>query len=334
MKRIFAAVLLVFGLGMTPACQTNPATGARNFNLIGEGQEISLGAEAAPQFLKEYGGPIPSTRVQNYVRDIGLRMAAESERPQLPWEFHAVDSKVVNAFALPGGKVFVTRGLLELFENEAQLAGVIGHEIGHVTAQHIGQQMSQAIAIQGLAVGLGVAGAVSDNDWLATVGAGTQVGGTVYLLSFGRSQELQSDELGLRYMTSQGYNPVGLLQVMEVFQRMSGGQRAPEFLSTHPYPESRIDQINRLIRERYPQYDQPGVYRFNQDQYKASVLDEIAKLPAPKHQAMHPQLHQLYDAVAQQWQHDHASCSSGCAMVPGHGHVAADATTMGQHDHD
>ncbi len=273
-------------LVMLTGCQMNPATGQRNFNVFSEGAEIRLGAEAQPEFIRDYGGPIPSATIQNYVSNLGQQLANESERAGLPWEFHVVDSSVINAFALPGGKIFLTRGILAKFKSEAELAGVLGHEIGHVTAQHMGQQMSQRLVVSGVLIGLGVAAQTSDEDWLKILGVGTQVGGTLYLLSFGRDQEKQADELGIRYMTRLGYNPMGLVRVMEMFQaEESAGGRPPEFLSTHPAPQSRVDHLMSLIRSRYPDYNDPGRYRMDEANYKRMVLDEVAKLPPAKHSA-------------------------------------------------
>ncbi|MEX2386459.1 MAG: M48 family metalloprotease, partial [Phycisphaeraceae bacterium] len=163
-------LLLTVLLSVAPSCRVNPATGQRQLNVLTEQEEIAIGEENAPQFLQEYGGPIPSERVQRYVSEIGMEMARDSERPDLPWEFHTVDSGVINAFALPGGKVFISRGLMSKMQNEAQLAAVLGHEIGHVTAEHIGQQMSRAVAAQ---IGLGLLGAaVSDYEWGQILGLG------------------------------------------------------------------------------------------------------------------------------------------------------------------
>jgi len=275
MKRLATCLLLFLITSLSMGCHGG------GLNMLSEPEEISLGEEAAPKFLKDYGGPIPSPSIQQYVSSLGMRIAAESERPQLPWEFHAVNSSVINAFALPGGKVFVTRGLLAELENEAMLVGVLGHEVGHVTGHHAGEQMTQALIIQGIAIGAGVAGAATDEDWLQVLGAGAATGGAVYLLSYGRGQELESDRKGLEYMTNLGYNPVGLMQVMEMFERQSAGARQPEFLSTHPHPESRIDQIHEIIKRDYPNYDRPGVYRFNQREYEQTVLAELRRLPAP-----------------------------------------------------
>ncbi len=284
MQRLILILGLIVGMAIGGGCSTNPATGQSQFNILSTAQEIALGRQAAPQFLKSYGGEIPAAAVTRYVRNLGHRLAAKSERPELPWAFYVVDSSVINAFALPGGKVFITRGLLSKLENEAQLAGVLGHEIGHVTAQHTGQQMSRALALQGAAIGLGLASKNSDEDWLRVLGVGTQVGGTLFLLKFGRDQESQSDELGLRYMTRLGYNPVGQLQVMAVFQAARANKhRLPEFLSTHPLPATRIDRLEQQIHSRYPDYQNPSAYRFHADRYKETVLDELERLPPPKH---------------------------------------------------
>jgi predicted Zn-dependent protease len=287
MKRSRWIVLLpLLAALLMPAagCSTNPATGRRQFNVLSTEREINLGSEAAPEFTTEYGGPIPSAQIREYVSNLGKRLAALSERPDLPWEFTVVDSQVINAFALPGGKVFMSRGLLAKFDNTAQLAGVLGHEIGHVTAQHIGQQMSQALVIQGLGLGLGIAGAASDNDLLKVMGVGAGVGGTVYMLKYGRDQESQADELGLRYMTKAGYNPVGQLQVMEILKAEAGRGGTPEFLSTHPLPQTRIDRLNRIIREQYPGYEDPkGKYRFDFEEFDKNVKQPLRSLPPPRH---------------------------------------------------
>ncbi len=288
MKRILGSVwmgMLTVALVMAGGgCSTNPATGARQLNAFSMEREIAMGAEAAPQFVESYGGVIPSPEIQAYVSNIGHRLAESSELPDLPWEFFVVDSQVINAFALPGGKVFMSRGLMAQLTSEAELAGVLGHEIGHVTGRHGGQQMTRAIGIQVAAAGLGIAGEIADEDALRYMGLGTSAGGAVYLLKYGRDQETQADSLGMRYMTRNGYNPVGQLRVMEVLQAASGtGGRPPEFFSTHPYPETRIERINEEIHDHYADYEDTSKYSFRQDEYKTQVLDRLAKLPPPKH---------------------------------------------------
>ncbi len=291
------------------ACTTNPATGKKILNFMPVEQEIRLGSEAAPQFLNEYGGNVPSQDVVQYVRQLGKRIAASSERPELPWEFHVPNSPVINAFALPGGKVFVTRGMMVKLDNEAQLAGVLGHEVGHVTAQHVNQRMSQAMVVQGIAVGVGVAGEAADSDWLRVLGVGAGVGGTGYLLKFSRDQESEADALGVRYMTQQGYNPYGQVQVMKVLAAASGDTRMWEVLATHPHPETRIDRLNSLIAQQYPNArGANNPYTFAKDNYHQKALAPLRQLPpapAPK-QAM---LHDADLHVAMSWcgvcQHEH-----------------------------
>lgn len=274
-----AALVLCLG-----GCTVNKATGERQLNAMSESEELSLGAEAEPQFLKQYGGEIPSPSVLAYVRDLGNRLAAASERPGLPWAFHVVDSGVINAFALPGGKVFISRGLLAKMTNEAQLAGVLGHEIGHVTAEHIGQQMTRQAGMQAAIQLIGVAGQVSNNQWMQTLGVGAaNTGGTLYLLKFGRDQESQADTLGMRYMSKLGYSPMGQLQVMEILKREAGGGGQLEMLSTHPLPDTRITRIRNILQTDYPGYNDMNRYRLNEAQFKSVVLDALSKLPAPRH---------------------------------------------------
>jgi len=191
-----------------------------------------------------------------------------------------LDSAVINAFALPGGKVFISRALLERMTNEAQLAGVLGHEVGHVTAEHIGERMGQAMVLQGALAGLG---AVSNSEWTQVLGVGAQAGGTVYLLSFGRDQEREADELGMRYMARIGYNPRGQVQLMRILAKASDGPRGPEWLSTHPDPDGRADRLARMIPERFPNVDKPGRFRFGEEEFRKNVLERLKQLPPPSH---------------------------------------------------
>jgi predicted Zn-dependent protease len=278
-----AAAVLVVALGALSGCVTNPATGRSQFNVIGREQEIRLGAEAEPSFLESYGGEIPDTQIVAYVRNIGMQLAELSERPDLPWEFHAVDSAVINAFALPGGKIFITRGLMEQMTSEAQLAGVLGHEVGHVTAKHINDQMTQQIAISVVLIGLGVVAEQQDEDWLRVLGAGAQVGGSLYMLKFSRSHEYEADELGLRYMGRLGYNPAAQAEVMEILQAAGGGGGGIELFKTHPDPDKRAERVRKLVAERYANTQNNADFVTRQSEYKRKVLDRLAKLPPPKH---------------------------------------------------
>ena len=287
-KKFTVVIVLLTGLSGA-GCSTNPATGKSQLNFIGTDREIALGSTASPKFLANYGGEIESKAVWDYVSDLGHRLAKVSERPDLPWEFQVVDSSVINAFALPGGKVFVTRGLISKLENEAQLAGVLGHEVGHVTAQHIGQQMSRGMVLQGLATAIGIGAQNSNKEWLKVLGTGTQVGGTVYLLKFGRDQESEADKLGVRYMSRLGYNPTAQLDVMRILEQAAAGKkRQPEFLSTHPLPQTRINRLEKHIHEDYPDYSNPNTYQLHADRFQLLVLDPIKRLLPASHPASQP----------------------------------------------
>lgn len=263
-------------------CATNPATGEKQLQVLSREEEIQIGEEAAPDFLEQGGGEIPDREVQRYVSDLGARLAAVSERPDLPWAFYTLDSAVINAFALPGGKVFISRGLMEKMDNEAQLAGVLGHEVGHVTAKHINDRMAQALGISIATAAVGIAAQVSEEDWVRVLGAGVGVGGQLFALKFSRGDELQADELGVRYMSQVDYNPVGQLQVMQILKRASGGGGI-EFLQTHPLPSTRIDRLESLIAENYPRADETGAYVFGHDRFEENVLNRLEKLPPAEH---------------------------------------------------
>ncbi len=288
MMRAVAAASLAGALLFAPGCSTNPATGKKIIAAMSRDDEIRLGSEAAPQFTQEFGGAVPSPQLQQYVAGIGRKMAAETEadNPSLPWEFTLLNTDVINAFALPGGKVFFTRGLAKELTTEAQMAGVLGHEIGHVTAQHANQRMSQAgileMVVQGAAVAAGTGG---EGGTLATVGQygvpAISAGGQVMLLKYGRDQESEADSLGMRYMSNVGYTPRGQLEVMQVLARLSGAGAGPEFFATHPYPETRIERIKQELDQKYAAMLNNPNYGEFADRYKAQFLDPLSKLPPP-----------------------------------------------------
>lgn len=315
-KTTAAVAMLGFATLMaSTGCVTNAATGKSSLNLISEEKEIAIGTEAEPQFIAENGGLVESQKLRDYVSNLGNQLAAVSERPDLPWNFNVLDSDQINAFALPGGKVFMSRGLLEKMTNEAQLAGVLGHEIGHVTAQHVNSRMSQALIIQGIAIGATVAGEVADDDTLKVLGVGAGVGGGVYLLKFGRDQESESDELGVRYMTRLGYNPLGQVQVMEILKEAAGGGSGSEFFATHPLPQTRIDRLQDLIADEYPAAarsasqseasGQSDLYRFGEQSFETNVLNELKKLAPAKAAQAGPMLEGYLAAVYADDDHVH-----------------------------
>lgn len=241
------AVLLLSG------CTFNPATGRQQLLTLSPDQEVALGTEAMPALVEEYGGEFGDAGFQAYVSEVGQRLVAQVEEPyrDLPWEFTVLDSEVINAFALPGGKVFVSRGLLQHLNNEAQLAAVLGHEIGHVTAQHIDERLSRTSIAQAVAAGVGAAAGQAESQIAQLVPALVGAGGQAYLLHFGRSQESEADWQGLKYMTAAGYEPTAMLQVIQILIDEGRGAGPPEFFSTHPNPETRYENVTGWLREQF-----------------------------------------------------------------------------------
>ncbi len=234
-----AAALIAVG-----GCATNPVTGKRELALISEQKEVQIGKEAAQETVQQMG-LVNDPPLQQYVSTIGMELAKRSERPELPWEFHVIDDPTPNAFALPGGPIFVTRGLMTLMSSEAQLATVVGHEIGHVTARHSVNQMSkQQLAELGLGLG---AVLVPGGDQLA--GLASQGLGLLFL-KYGRDDERQADELGFRYALNDGYDVREMGKVFLSLERSSeleGAHKIPDWQSTHPAEPERITNVEKRV---------------------------------------------------------------------------------------
>lgn len=233
-------------LAAAAACATNPVTGEREITLMSEAQEVSIGQENHPQILREMG-VYEDPELQRYVSDIGIKLAKSSERPNLPWHFTVVDQPVVNAFAVPGGFIYITRGILAYLDSEAQLVGVLGHEIGHVTARHSAQQYTRQMGGQlGLvALSIFAPGAAQSFGQI-----GAQALGLLFL-KYGRDDELQSDRLGARYAAANDWDPRGVPAFLATLGRMSEGSEKgiPNWLSTHPDPASRVEEIQPYVQE-------------------------------------------------------------------------------------
>ena len=233
-----AAVLTALSLA---ACATNPVTGQREYNLMSEAQEAQLGQEMDPQVRAEMG-LYPDSGLQEYVQGVGMRLAKASERPDLPWRFAVVDVPAVNAFALPGGYIYITRGLLAHLDNEAELAGVLGHEIGHVTARHAARAYTRQTS-----VGIGAAVTSVFFPEAAPYAAAAQTGLGVLFLKYDRNQEVQSDSLGARYAAKEGWQPAGMEGVLETLGRISVSadrRGVPNWLATHPQPADRVAKVS------------------------------------------------------------------------------------------
>jgi len=241
--------LLVAGLGAglmagPLGCARNPVTGKSELSLVSESQEIQMGQAGAKEVAQSIGF-YNDAKIQSYVANIGKRMAAVSERPNLPWEFHVVDDASVNAFAIPGGFIYITRGLMSSINTEAELATVLGHEIAHVTNRHSVQQISKSQLAQ---LGLGI-GSILSSD-IAKFGQLAGAGLGLLFLKYGRDAENQADAGGFRYALGQNYDVREMPKVFETLGRISesgGGGRLPEWLATHPEPGNRIEHIEKMI---------------------------------------------------------------------------------------
>lgn len=243
-RKVLSGTLALAGLMMALACALNPVSGRRELALISESQEIAMGRQGAADVAATYG-LYADAGLQAYVNRIGQTLAAGTERPQLPWEFHVVDDAAVNAFALPGGFIYITRGLLTHMTNEAELASVLGHEAGHVAARHSVQQLSrQELASFGLGLGSVLSPVIAKYGQIASAGLG------LLFLKYSRDDETQADQLGFRYALADRYDTRQMISLFEMLQRdaqLAGVGRLPEWQSTHPDPGSRIRDVQGLI---------------------------------------------------------------------------------------
>ena len=232
-------------LTLTLSCSRDYVTGKRTFNLITEDQEVAMGREADPQILAEYG-VYEDEQLTAWLAGIGEEIARVSHRPNLKYTFRIVDSPVVNAFALPGGWVYFTRGILAHFNSEDELAGVLGHEVGHIVARHGAEQLSRTqLAMLGINLGSLFSERFSRFSGLAE----TTV--SLLFLKFSRDQESESDVLGVEYATRLGYDAHKMANFFHTIARLSqkSGSALPGFLSTHPNPENREERVHQLTEE-------------------------------------------------------------------------------------
>ena len=256
-------VLLVCAAGWLLQCATNPVTGKREFMLMSESQEIQMGREYDPQITASYG-LYQDDALTQYIDNLGQSMAAISHRPQLAFTFRVLDSPVVNAFAVPGGFVYVTRGILSYMNNEAELAAVLGHEIGHITARHTAKQYSKA-QLAGLGLGLGQ---ILSEDFRKYAGY-AEFGVGLLFLRFSRDNERQADQLGVEYSSKVGYDATKMSDFFTVLERLAGGAEQgglPGWFSTHPNPVDRVAATRRMAREWQGKLA-TGEWKVNRDQY-------------------------------------------------------------------
>ncbi len=273
MKKIlyFTSVALLFG-----ACARNPVTGKKQLSLMSEKQEIAMGAESDPSIVASFG-LYDNPQMQEFITEKGKKMAAISHRPNLDYKFKILNSSVVNAFAVPGGYVYFTRGIMAHFNNEAEFAGVLGHEIGHIAARHSAQQYTKQILAQ-----VGMIATIIAKPELIKFAEQAQQGVGLMFLKFGRDDESQSDKLGVSYSTKIGYDSHQMGDFFKTLGRVSdaAGARIPAFLSTHPDPDDRFNTVHKLSDEAQKTIDKSAL-QVNRDQY-LRMIDGLVYGEDPK----------------------------------------------------
>ena len=226
--------------------EVNEFTGKTQHISLTTEEEVAIGLQSAPQMAQQHGGLYPDQNYQKFVDQIGRKLVNNSiaKQTNYNYDFHLLkDSQTINAFALPGGQIFITYALFSKLENEDQLAGVLGHEIGHVIGRHSAERMAKQGLTQGLLNGVAVGFDPSTAQGAASIA-------NLINMSYGRDDELESDELGVKFMNDAGYNPIELIGVMEILKAAAGPNKTPERMSTHPDPENRIEKIKEAI-EKY-----------------------------------------------------------------------------------
>ncbi len=253
MIRLLIAGVLALGSLFTyySNSQVNPVTGQKQHIAISPEQEVAMGLQSAPQMAAEFGGEYEDPKVQALIQRIGQGLVNNNEAKNSPYnfEFHVLkDPETINAFALPGGQIFITVGLLKRLKSEDQIAGVLGHEIGHVIARHSAQQMAKQELTSGLMNAAVVAAQDPNNPGASSAIA--QYVGNIINMKYGREDELEADRFGIKYSQGTGYNPEAMIEVMEILKAAAGNRQQSEMMSSHPYPENRIAQIRKILEEQ------------------------------------------------------------------------------------
>ncbi len=283
-NRHLSWVLVLAGILLfVSGCAVNPVTGKKELSLfqVSTEEEVAIGKKTFPQAVQQMGGEYQDPALAAYVNEVGTRLARYGERPELPYEFKIVNDSSPNAFALPGGYIAISRGLLADLENEAQLAAVLGHEIGHVTARHSVQGMQRGSLLNlGLTVLSGVTGDAAYGPAAQQAG---QLAASLLDNSYSRDQESESDRLGIDYMVRAGYNPLGSVQLQEFFYRQIEGGAEPVWLNglfrTHPFSKERMLANQDYVRSHYSATLQASDFTFREEPF----LKATAALRAKKH---------------------------------------------------
>ena len=265
MSNKLGVLTLGFIFCLCTGCAINPVTGEEQLMLISEQQDIEIGRKFAPEVEKQMGGRIANESLQNYVDSVGQRIARVSHRPDWGYRFVAVKDKSINAVALPGGYIFVTKGMLEKLMTEAQLAAILAHEITHVVARHVSANMSREIGISIL-----LSAVISDKTPSGALTA-TELGRQILGLQYSKKDEQEADLGGVDYMVWAGYNPYGMVETMQMLEQ-EDAVRPIEFLSTHPAPQNRIAYLTQKIQTNY--YNLAEL-KIGKEDYRRAVLEQL-----------------------------------------------------------
>lgn len=274
-RRDFLWLATVSTAGVVTGCATNPVTGQRQLMLVSESGEISADQQNSPhQFSSDYGA-VQDQALNNYVAQVGSALSGVSHRSNMPYTFRAVNATYVNAYAFPGGSIAATRGILLELKNEAELAGLLGHEIGHVNARHTAERMSKGMILSGILTGAVIYSESRGGDWTDVVNIGGQFAAGALLAHYSRDDERQADALGMEYMAKAGYNPEGMVGLMEVLVGLSDHKpSAIEMMfATHPMSDERL----QTARDKTSvDYQAMASLPFYEERY----MDETANLRA------------------------------------------------------
>lgn len=271
-RRDFVKIVGAGGL-ILAGCAKNPVTGKSQLMLLGEGDEIAIDQKQSPHQFSEDFGAVSEPRVNQYVQRVGRELGAKSHRPTVPYSFRVVEASHVNAYAFPGGSIACTRGILLGLDNEAQLAALLGHEIGHVSARHSAARMSQGMLLQVAVVGATIAVASKDERYAPVAGTVGALGSGLLLAKYSRDDERQADSLGLDYMVRCGHNPEGMMGLMRMLNGLHDKEPSQLDLmfASHPMSKERLDNTQRAIQERYATL---GSYPLNRERF----MDETEPL--------------------------------------------------------
>jgi len=269
MVRRFAILTGTIALVLLAGCAVNPVTGDEELMFFSPEKDVELGQKYAPRIEKALGGRFANENLQRYVDRIGQRMARVCQRPDIAYYFSVVDHESVNAFAVPGGYVFITRGLLEKLKSEGQLAAILGHEVAHIVARDTMVALSQQLGMGALVAASAAVGGAGSNDLLA----GSMFISQVLTLQYSRDDERAADLAGMSYMTQAGYDPNGAVETMRVLEDLQS-IRPIEFFSTHPNPENRIAYLVDRIERRYRML---GELKIGVEDYQQNVLAVLAE---------------------------------------------------------